>query len=67
MIHAPDYKAIVTELAVNGDLKKFLLKNRLSLSDAVLMEMTKDIVKGMMYLHGLRPTPILHRDLTTQV
>ena len=37
------------------------------LSDARLIEMAKDVVRGMKYLHDVRPNPILHRDLTTKV
>ena len=62
---------IVTEFAAVGDLQEVLHQRckgglHADLTDSHLVEMARDIARGMVYLHGHRPQ-ILHRDLKPQV
>ncbi len=66
-------KLIVTELMPGASLDKLLHKrvaqtkrfhNVININKKV--ELLLDVVKGMLYLHGLHP-PIIHRDLKPSV
>jgi serine/threonine protein kinase len=57
----------VTEFLSRGNLHQLLKSGfrLVSANPALRFKMVHDIVKGMLYLHSYKPTPILHRDLTT--
>ena len=42
------------------------LEQRKNLPFAVVLRILFDVAKGLVYLHGLKPQPIIHRDLTAR-
>lgn len=54
---------LVMEYAELGDLKSYLKRVKLPMETKV--RITRDIAKGMEFLHG-QPSPIVHRDLKCQ-
>jgi len=56
---------IVTEFMGGGSLEAFLFKKFYIFNGnpSLRLRFAKDIAKGMCYLHGWKPDPILHRDL----
>jgi serine/threonine-protein kinase TNNI3K len=54
---------MVTEYMSGGTLFSLLHNPDATLSWRQVVDMLIDISKGMCYLHGWRPRPILHRDL----
>src|SRR3989338_10814414 len=64
-----DYKYIVTELMSGGSLSDAIFTRKRSkrimhrtIPFKKKLDILRQVVQGMMYLHGLTP-PILHRDL----
>lgn len=55
---------IVMEYLSNQDLLHYIWKNRLSLVEKV--NICLDILRGVEYLHTLKPQSIIHRDLKPQ-
>lgn len=54
---------MVTEYMSGGTLFSLLHNPEAALSWRQVVDMLIDVAKGMCYLHGWRPRPILHRDL----
>ena len=56
---------LLLELADRGSLRALLSDNdaSLSLSKAAKLAIARDVADAMVYLHSIRPQPILHRNL----
>jgi serine/threonine protein kinase len=46
-----------------GSLDQLFRKSGVPLSLGVALEMALDVARGMSYLHGRKPLPVIHRDL----
>ena len=46
-----------------GSLDQLFRKYEVPLSLGVALEMALDVARGMSYLHGRKPLPVIHRDL----
>lgn len=46
-----------------GSLDQLFRKSEVPLSLGVALEMALDVARGMSYLHGRKPLPVIHRDL----
>lgn len=55
---------IVMEYLPEGNLLSYWKKNKLTVSDKV--NIMKDILKGLAYMHNRRPNYIIHRDIKPQ-
>lgn len=55
---------IVTEFANGGNLAKILQQRTLPCAE--VLSIASDIGQGILYLHSLRPYPILHRDIKSE-
>eukprot|EP00164_Ancoracysta_twista_P017902 GFYU01030723.1.p1 GENE.GFYU01030723.1~~GFYU01030723.1.p1 ORF type:complete len:265 (-),score=76.21 GFYU01030723.1:138-833(-) len=58
---APNY-CLVTELASRGSLWSIIHNPSIPFDYALVIKMTKDIARGLQFLHNCKP-PIIHRDL----
>lgn len=55
---------IVTEFANGGSLAKILQQRTLPCAE--VLSIASDIGQGILYLHSVRPYPILHRDIKSE-
>jgi hypothetical protein len=58
-----DELALVMELIERGDLRGLLDKEGRTITMEVRCSILNDVALGMAYLYGLKPTPVMHRDL----
>jgi len=58
-----DELALVMEMVERGDLRGLLDKEGETITMETRCSILYDIALGMAYLYGLKPTPVMHRDL----
>jgi hypothetical protein len=58
-----DELSLVMELVEKGDLRGLLDKRGEDMDMEVRCSILNDVALGMAYLYGLKPTPVMHRDL----
>lgn len=57
----PPHLCLVMEFAAGGPLSRALAGRRVP--PAVLLDWARQVARGMRYLHGAPPVPLIHRDL----
>lgn len=59
---------IITQYMDNGNLSSYVKDHfhELSVKPALRTKIFTDVCRGMVYLHGFKPRPIIHRDLCPQ-
>ena len=55
--------SLIFEFMHSGSLDQFFRKAQIPLSKGHALELALDVARGMSYLHGRKPQPVIHRDL----
>ena len=63
MVLTREYCALVTEYMEGGSVRELLDNNGQDLDWKIRSMILRDAARGMVYLHGATPEPVIHRDL----